>query len=83
MIDLGYFLRGTAHEEERDEEEGGHGEHGNAEARDGLQGEAGLLHDDAAYQHPHGDGWQIHSTWDRRTAQCSACDDANRCICFM
>lgn len=79
MIDLGDFLCGTAHEEERDEEEGGHGQHGDGEARDGLQGQAGLLHDDPAHQHPHRDSWQIHSTWEPREAQWTAPKDAHRC----
>lgn len=64
MVDLGHLLRGAAHEEERDAEEGGGGQHRHGEARDGLQREAHLLHDDSAHQHPHGYCWQINGAWE-------------------
>lgn len=64
VVDLRHFLCGAAHEEERDTEEGGDGQHDRREAWDGLQRETCLLHDDAAHQHPHCDCWQIHSTWE-------------------
>lgn len=62
MIDLGDLLCGTAHEEKRDAEEGGNGQHDHREAWDGLQRETRLLHDDSTRQHPHGYCRQIYST---------------------
>lgn len=64
VVDLGHLLRGAAHEEERDAEEGGGGQHRHREAWDGLQREAHLLHDDSAHQHPHGYCWQINGAWE-------------------
>lgn len=66
-VDLCNFLGGAAHEEERDAEEGGHGQHHHREAWDGLQRETYLLHDDPTYQHPHGYCWQVQSTWEPQT----------------
>ena len=67
MIGPGDFLRGTAHEEERDTEEGGRSQHDHREAWDCLQRETRLLHDDPAHQHPHRYSWQIHSAWEPET----------------
>lgn len=64
MIDLRDFLCGTAHEEERDAQEGGGGQHHHREAWDGLQGETCLLHDDSTHQHPHGYSRQVQRPWE-------------------
>lgn len=64
IIDLWDLLCGTAHEEERDAEEGGNGQHDHTETWDGLQRETHPLHDDPTCQHPHRYSRQIHSTWE-------------------
>lgn len=51
------FLCGTAHEEERDAEECGDGQHDHTETWDGLQRETHPLHDDPSYQHPYRHSW--------------------------
>lgn len=65
MIDLRDLLCVAAHEEERDAEQGGNGQHHYRETWDALQTESNPLHDDATDQHPHSHSWQIHSTWEK------------------
>lgn len=63
IIDLHDIMGLATHEEEWDAEQRGGGQHHNGETWDGLQGQTHLLHDDSTHQHPHGDSWQIQSTW--------------------
>lgn len=63
VVNSWYFLGRTAHEEERDAEQGGKGEHNYRETWDDLHGKPHFLHDDPTCQHAHSHGRQIHSTW--------------------
>lgn len=63
MIDLRDLVCVTPHEEERDTEQRGDGQHHHGETWDGLQGQPHPLHDDATQQHPHGNGWQVQGPW--------------------
>lgn len=66
MIDLCDLVCVTSHEEERDTEQRGGGQHHYRETWDGLQGQTHPLHDDATQQHPYGNRWQVQSPWKQR-----------------
>lgn len=66
MIDLCDLVCVTPHEEERDTEQRGGGQHHYRETWDGLQGQTHPLHDDTTQQHPYGNRWQVQSPWKQR-----------------